>query len=447
MGNPVKNGQMNLMLFLATSGFHQGAWRRADSSAHELLSLDLLKRIAASAEEAKLDAVFMADGLGLDVGRRRQPRLFDLEPVTAMSAIAAVTSHIGVISTLSTTFNEPFNVARYMNSADHLSDGRVGWNIVTSTGGGQNFVRQMPPHDQRYAIAEEFVTVVKELWDSWDDDAVIDDRASGDWVVGEKVHPIDFHGQHFDVAGPALSPRSPQGWPVLVQAGQSADGIAFAARHAEVIFTAQNELELARAFYTAVHDALAASGRATDSVRILPGLMPIIGSSRDHAQEIADDLADLVDPVAALRYVSNFIADIDLGTLPLDEPIPLELLPDVDENEGNRSRYVLFHKRAVEERQTLRELMRLGARGAGHLVVIGTASDVADIMEEWFTGDACDGFNIGIPYIPAGLGTLTADLVPELQRRGLFRKEYESPTLRGHLDLERPAVSRRSATR
>lgn len=439
--------RMNLMVFLATSGFHQGAWRRPDSRSDEYLSLDLIADLTRQAEAAKLDAIFIADSLGMDGGVRRAPRLFDLEPITALSALAAVTSRIGLIATVSTTFTEPFNLSRYFGSIDHLSRGRAGWNIVTSTGGGQNFSVDLPEHSDRYVIADEYLRVVKQLWDSWAPDAVVNDRESGHWVNSDRVRPTDFAGQFYSVAGPALVPRSPQGWPLLVQAGSSPEGMDFAARHAEVIFTAQSDIDASRAFRATINDRAQAAGRPDGSVRVLPGIMPIIGPTEAEARQLADELADLVEPESALKYVSNFIADVDLTGLELDRPIPLELLPEVECANGNRSRYAVFRRLAVDERYTLRELMRLGARGGGHLVTIGTAEQVANVMATWFETGACDGFNFGVPHVPAGFGPICNELVPILQERGLFRTDYEFPTLRANLGLPDPFPTLQAAGR
>jgi FMN-dependent oxidoreductase (nitrilotriacetate monooxygenase family) len=433
---------MSLNVFLAGAGYHAGAWRRPGSRSGELLSLKFMTDLVQQAERAKLDAVFVSDSLGLESYARNAPRLIELEPVTLLSALAAVTDKIGLIGTISTTFTEPFNLARYLMSLDHLSGGRAGWNIVTSTGGQENFGIELPPHDERYAVAAEYLEVVTELWDSWEDNAVVNDREAGIWVRPDRVHRIDHHGTYFHVRGPAHMPRSPQGWPVLVQAGSSPAGTAFAARHAEVVFTAQPDLEHAQTFYRAFQDQLAAAGRGIAGAKVLPGMMPIIGDTEQGAKELAEELANLVGIDVGMRSLRSDLANIELADLDLDEPIPVERFPSPEEITGNRSRFELYHELAVEKRYRLRDLLRVAAKSMGHSVTVGTAEQVADEMEQWFTSGGCDGFNLQMAYAPGALTTICDQLVPELVRRGLFRSEYEGTTLREHLGLGRPAAPR-----
>jgi FMN-dependent oxidoreductase (nitrilotriacetate monooxygenase family) len=433
---------MSLNLFLAGGGYFSGSWRRPDSRSGDLLSLAYMQDLAQQAERAKFDAVFVADSMGHEAAARTGPRTIELEPITLLSALAASTEKIGLIGTISTTFTEPFNLARYLMSLDHLSGGRAGWNIVTSAGGQENFGFELPPHDQRYAVAEEYLEVVTALWDSWDDDAVVNDRDAGVWVRPDRVHRIDHHGSYFDVRGPAHMPRSPQGWPVLVQAGSSPAGLGFAGRHAEVVFTAQPDLEHAQTFYRAFQDQLAAAGRASSRAKVLPGLLPIIGDTEQAAKELAEDLADLIGIDVGMRALRTDLANIELADLDLDEPIPVERFPSPDQISGNRSRFDLYHELAVEKRYRLRDLVRLAGSTMGHSMTVGTVEQVADEMEQWFTSGGCDGFNLQIAYAPGGMPAICEQLVPELAARGLFRTEYEGSTLRDHLGLTRPEVRR-----
>jgi FMN-dependent oxidoreductase (nitrilotriacetate monooxygenase family) len=430
--------QMNLVVSLATAGFHCGAWRRQNSRADELLGIGFIAELAREAEGAKLDAVLISDSVGNEAGPRRAPRPTELEPLTVLSALAPMTSRIGLIAAMSATYTEPFNLSRYFSSLDHLSDGRAGWNIVISTGGAHNFTVELPPSDERYSRAEEYVRVVTRLWDSWEDDAVIDDRTSGYWVRPDKVHTTDFAGRWYDIEGPAYIPRSPQGWPVLVHGSESEKEATFAARYAEVVFTAQSALAEGKSFYDNMKKAAVAAGRDPDQVRILPRLMPIIGSTEQDARRIANELGDLSDPEVAARCLSAFVAGRSMHELELDEPIPLDVLTSVAVSEGDQGRHRVLYELAALKRQTLRELMRSAALNVGNLVIVGTAEQVADRMQEWFEKRACDGFNLEIPYVPEGMAAMCLELVPMLQERGIFRSEYTSTTLRGHLGLDRP---------
>ncbi|SDG90389.1 LLM class flavin-dependent oxidoreductase [Pseudonocardia oroxyli] len=434
--------QMNLNMFLATAGYQAGAWRRDGSRSDELLSLTYLADLAQAAERAKMDGVFIADSMAHASTVNSAPRLVQLEPLTALAAIAAVTSRIGLIGTFSTTFTEPFNLSRYLMSLDHLSNGRAGWNIVTSAGGEQNFGGRLPSHDDRYLVAEEYLDVVTALWDSWDDDAVVNSRTEGVWARTDRIHPIHHHGKYYDVAGPAFIPRSPQGWPVLVQAGSSPTGIAFAAQRAEVVFTAQPDLEHARSFYARLKDEVAATGRDAAKVKVLPGFMPIIGDTETAARSLADELAELITIDVGMRALATDFGGTDLTGLDLDEPVPVERIPAVRAISGNQSRFELYRELAVEKRYTLRSLVRVAGRSMGHSVVVGTPEQVADEMEAWFTTGGCDGFNLQMAYAPGGAAALCEQLVPELVDRGLFRAEYTGTTFRDHLGLDRPEVQR-----
>jgi N-acetyl-S-(2-succino)cysteine monooxygenase len=433
---------MNINIFFASAGYFSGSWRREGSRSEELLSFAYMKELARQAEAAKVDAIFVADSMAHNAETRATPNITQFEPVTLLSALAGVTSHLGLMGTMSTTFTEPFNLARYLQSLDHLSGGRVGWNIVTSAGGQENFGVPLPPHDERYVAANEYMRVVTALWDSWDDDAVVNDRASGIWVDPKRVHQIDHHGRFFNIRGPAHMPRSPQGWPVLVQAGASPAGMAFAARYAEVIFTAAPDMAHAQSFYRTVKDKVAEAGREPGQARILPGMLPVIGETEKEARALADELIDLIPISEGLRALRTDLAYIDVASLDLDQPVPLELFPDPSTVMGNRSRYELYREMAVDQRKTLRELARMAGSSMGHSLSVGTVEQVADEMQRWFTQGGCDGFNVQIAYSPGGMADVCEKLVPELVSRGLFRSEYDGTTLRDHLGLPRPEARR-----
>jgi FMN-dependent oxidoreductase (nitrilotriacetate monooxygenase family) len=429
---------MHLCMFIGSSGNHQGAWRRPNSRVEEIMSLSLFSDIAQWAERGKLDAVLVADLLGLDTPRVRTDPMGRLEPFTLLAALAARTSHLGLIGSVSTSFYEPFNMARQMASLDHLSGGRAAWNIVTSATGEANFgAGELPSQTRRYARAAEFVDVVTQLWDCWADDAIVIDREGGAYADPDKVRRIDHLGEHFQVAGPLNVPRSPQGRPVFVQAGSSAAGIAFAARHAEVVFTAQQTLEDSRAFYDKLRGQI--TRRDPDQVTILPGVTPILGATEAEARGTAKELGELIDLDTGLVRLRKWLGGVDLGRLDLDERIPPELLPPVESMQGRQSRYAIFKELA--QTHSLRRLVQIEVSSSGHWTPVGSCEQVADQLAERFLAGACDGFVVIPTHLPEGVQLLVDGVVPHLRRRGLFRTDYTGPTLRDHLGLPRPARS------
>jgi FMN-dependent oxidoreductase (nitrilotriacetate monooxygenase family) len=440
-----RNDRMSLVLFFNPVGRFTHSWRRPASGAEELLGLDMVRYSARRVEEAKFDAIFISDKVSFD-DDVINPDLNPYEPLTTLGALSAVTENIGLIATISTTFTEPYNTARMLAQIDFLSRGRVGWNVVTSYSGSQNFTTPMPVKSERYEQAQEFLTVAQMLWDAWDDDAVLLDRVGGVWADAAKIHHPRFEGKYFRVADALTMPRSPQGRPVIVQAGQSAEGIEFAARNAEVVFTAQSDIDMSVSFYETLKARAGRYGRLPDSVTVLPGLIPIVGEKSQEADEIARELADLITIDAGLSDISFQLVGADLSGLNLDEPIPVErLLSPEDAVKStliSASRYPNLYRIVTEERPTLRELIRTRTKSMSHQLLCGTASTIADRMQEWYDRRACDGFTITPPYMPDGLDRVCDLLVPELQNRGLFRKEYEGETLRSTLGLARPAPLR-----
>ncbi|NUT10926.1 MAG: LLM class flavin-dependent oxidoreductase [Nonomuraea sp.] len=416
-------------------GHHEAAWRHPRTEPSRLTDVRHYQELARIAERGKLDSVFLADGVALQ-GDVRHNALGGLEPLTLLAALAAVTDHIGLIATVSTTYNEPFHVARKFASLDHISGGRAGWNIVTSASEAEarNFGVDRPAHAARYARATEFLEVVGKLWDSWEDDAIVGDRVGGRYADTGKIHAIEHAGAHFAVRGPLNTSRPPQGHPLLVQAGSSEDGKEFAARHAEAVFTAQQTLEEGQEFYTDLKRRLAAYGRRPEEVLVLPGISPIIGSTEREALLLEKELEDLIIPAYGLAQLSH-MTGIELTEDDLDLP-----LPDVPvETEGAQSRRKLVIDLARRERLTVRQLLNRLAGGRGHRVVAGTPEQIADQLQEWFFTGAADGFNIMPPLLPSGLSDFVDHVVPELQVRGLFRYEYEGRTLRDNYGLTRPA--------
>lgn len=430
---------IHLNVFVATTGHHEASWRYPGAQPERIGDVRYYQEIAATAERGKLDSVFLGDHLALaSVNYRAEGRF---EPLMLLSALAASTTHIGLIATASTTYSEPYNLARQFASLDHISRGRAGWNIVTTwvADVAANFGLPQPlPHAERYARATEYLDVVTKLWDSWEDDAHVIDRAAGIYVDPSRVHAIDHAGTYFKVAGALNVPRPPQGRPVLVQAGSSDDGRAFAAKYAEAIFTAQRELADARAFYADMKARVAALGRDPDALLILPGLSPIVGSTTAEARAIQERLDELTVPALGLKALSSIFDGADFSLLPLDEPPPLDAFPDPATLVNSQSRAQLIIDLARRERLTMRRLLQRLAHARGHRVVVGTPEEVVEQMLDWVEHDAADGFNIVPPVLPQSLDDFVDHVVPILQKRGVFRREYEGATLREHYGLVRP---------
>ncbi|WP_374976878.1 LLM class flavin-dependent oxidoreductase [Microbacterium trichothecenolyticum] len=434
--------RLHFNLFLHDTGHHEASWRLPEADPHALLDLGYHQRLARIAEDAKFDSLFLADSPALfgDVGRRPQG---SIEPTVLLAALAVTTSRIGLIATASTSYNEPFNLARRLSSVDWISGGRAGWNIVTTAGeaAARNFgLEDQPLHSDRYARASEFLEVATRLWDSWEDDAIVADKEGGVHALADKVHSIDHRGRYFRVDGPLNAPRSPQGYPLLVQAGSSEDGKEFAGRWAEAVFTAQPTVEEARSFYADVKRRAVGNGRDPEHVKILPGLVPVIADTEAEARELDAELDRLISPEYARRQLARTLR-VDPESLAFDRPLPTDL-PDEDDIEGSKSRYTLIVELARRENLTVRELIgRLGG-GRGHRTFTGTPVQVADTIQEWFETGAADGFNIMPAVLPSGLEVFVAKVLPILRERGLFRTEYEGNTLREHYGLPRPANRR-----
>ena len=432
--------QLHLNLFMHSRGHHEASWRHPDSSPLALTDIGYYQDLAQRAEAAHFDSVFLADQLALGEDVAQAARTW-LEPITVLAALAVSTRRIGLIATASTTYTEPFNLARQFASLDHISNGRAAWNIVTSwlataarNYGGAGQVS----HADRYARGEEFMTVVKALWNSWAEDAVVDDRASGHYARPDRIRPINHRGDFYQVAGPLNLPRCPQGRPVLVQAGSSDTGRRFAARHADAVFTAHMEKATAQEFYADLKALAAAEGRAPDQVLILPGLSPMIASTEIEAQRLAREVNELSDTEVGRKRLSNRFGGHDFSHLPLDRKLAPEDFPDPGSVEAARSRTEVIINFVRRENATLRQLLAYLAGARGHFTAAGTPEQIADLIEDWFNGGAADGFNIMPPLLPAQLDVFSAEVIPLLQRRGLFRTEYAGKTLREHYGLAWP---------
>ncbi|WP_433634135.1 LLM class flavin-dependent oxidoreductase [Nocardia sp. CA-120079] len=426
--------QFHLNAFLMGVGHHEAAWRHPRTDERRVLDVRHFQELGRIAERGKLDSVFFADGLAIGP-RIKRNTLAVFEPVTLLAAIAAATERVGLIATASTTYNEPFNLARKFASLDHISSGRAGWNIVTSGNEDEAFnfgFDAIPEHARRYERAQEFVDVTVRLWDSWESSAIVLDPDQGIFADPDKVHTIDYASDRFRVRGPLNSPRSPQGRPLLVQAGSSESGKDFAARYAEAVFTAQRSLAEGQAFYRDLKARLPKYGRSADELKVLPGLVPFIADTREEALALEQEFTDLISPDYALRQLSALLG-VDLTEHALDAPLPP--LPAESEIEGGKSRFTLVKELAERENLTVRQLIGKLGGGRGHRTFAGTPADIADELQSWFDNGAADGFNIMPPYLPGGLEDFVDRVVPILQERGLFRTDYTATTLRGHYGL------------
>ncbi|MDR6392495.1 LLM class flavin-dependent oxidoreductase [Paraburkholderia phenoliruptrix] len=434
---------MHLGAFLYPTGYHVAGWRHPGAQADAGVNFEHYGELACRAEAAHFDLLFLADSLAIrgdDIEALERTAIryvAQFEPLTLISGLAARTRRIGLIASASTTYNEPYHIARKFGSLDHISGGRAGWNLITSQNEYEAFnfgMRRHPSHAERYARASEFVDVVQGLWDSWEDDAFLRDKSTGLFFDRTKLHPLRHEGEHFQVRGPLNIPRSPQGAPVLVQAGASEAGRALAARSAELVFCAQNEIHEAKAFYRDMRERLAACGRRDGSLKIMVGVFPYVGRSLAEAEDKYEALQQLVHPVSGLSLLSAQLGGFDLSHVDLDGP-----LPEIPETEAGQSRRQLLIDMARREELSVRQLYQRIAGGRGHWQLVGTPESICDELEQWFNERASDGFNVMPPYSPAGLYDFIDMVVPELVRRGLFRDSYRGNTLRSHLGLDVPS--------
>jgi len=433
--------QLHLNAFLMSVGHHEASWRLAESDPFASAEVAHYQELARIAERGLLDSVFFADSPSLMSNPARRPAEA-IEPTLLLAAMAAVTQRIGLIATGSTTYDEPYNVARRFASLDAISHGRAGWNVVTSAAddAGANFgYDTIPGHATRYARAQEFLEVVTGLWSGWEPGAVVADKVAGVYADPARIRPLEHHGEHFSVRGPLNVGRSAQGQPVLVQAGSSPAGIALAARFAEAVFTAQRSLEDGQAFYRELKTATARAGRNPDHLKVLPGVVPVLGGTEEEALRLERELDDLMVHEHALHQLAEQIG-IAAQDIDLDGPLP-ERVRAADEIQGNRSRYELTLEMARRENLTVRQLLNRLGGGRGHRTFTGTPEQLADTIETWFRGGAADGFNIMPAVLPSGLEAFVQHVVPILQRRGLFRREYAGSTLREHYGLPVPGGS------
>ncbi|MEH7590021.1 LLM class flavin-dependent oxidoreductase [Priestia megaterium] len=428
---------LKLGVFLAGTGHHVASWRHPNAQADGSINLSYFQQLAQTAERGKLDMLFLADSLS--ISQKSHPNILArFEPFTLLTSLANVTSKIGLAATASTTYSEPFHIARQFASLDHISQGRTGWNVVTSSieATASNFSKdEHLEHSSRYKRAEEFVDVVKGLWDSWEDSALIRNKDTGEFFAKEQLHTLNHKGEFFNVRGPLNVPRPPQGHPVIIQAGSSEPGQHLAAKTAEIIFTAQNNLKDAQNFYKSVKDKALLYGRDPNEISIMPGIFPVIADTMEQAKVKYEELQDLILPSIGLSILSEYLGGIDLTHYSLDSKFEDLQIEHIN---GVKSRYELVKKLAESNNLTLRELYKSVAGSRGHHIFIGTPQQLVDKLEEWFINKGADGFNIMPPLLPEGLDLFVDQVVPILQQRGLFRKEYEGHTLRDHLGLQKP---------
>ena len=438
MTTTTPKGHMALTAFMLAPGYYTDSWRMEGSRSEELAYIDLITDLAKMCEKAKLDAIFIADVVSARPILQANIKFTGFyEPLTTCALLAGLTKNIGLIATSSTSFSDPFVLARQLSGIDSLSGGRAGWNLVTSTDGGENFgLDEMPPPADRYRRATEFFHVVTGLWDSWSDEAVINNRETGWWADPEKLRAIDHEGEFFKVKGPLNMRRSPQGRPVIVQAGSSPAGIELGALSGDAIYTAQPEKSRAIEFYNTIKAKAVENGRREDQIKVIAGILPILGDTMEEAQALADKLASNINFEMGRKQVEESFR-VDFSDLGLDDPVPAERLP---ENPLNGSRYEIYRRHVQEDNWTVRDIIVESHRSGAHLWAMGTPETVADLMIEWFEDGACDGFSLNPAFMPGGLALIFEKLVPELARRGYFRTEYTGSTLREHWGLDRPGA-------
>jgi FMN-dependent oxidoreductase (nitrilotriacetate monooxygenase family) len=440
---PREKGQLRLGAFFNPTGHHVASWRHPHAQADAGINFQHYAEIARTAERGKFDMVFLADNVAMreanmEALSRSAQYIANFDPITLISALAALTSRIGLVCTATTSYNEPYHIARKFASMDHISGGRVGWNLVTSGTFAEayNFNRDAHfGHAERYERAREFAEVVVALWDSWDDDAFLRDKESGRFFDPAKLHVLNHKGKHFGVKGPLNIPRPPQGHPVIVQAGTSDDGMDIAARFADVIFSAHWTLESCQAYFKEVKSRAAEKfGRNPEHIKVMPGLSCFAGETEEEANAKYEYMQSLIHPIVAREILSTVLGNFDLSPYPFDGPLP----DDIPMTPWSQSTMKTVIDMARNENLTIRQIALRVAGARAKMVVKGTPKQIADHMERWYVEEAADGFNVMPPTLPGGLDDFVELVIPELQRRGLFRTEYTGRTLREHLGLPRP---------
>lgn len=432
-----RNERMVLSAFLMPAGYDLHSWRIEGSRAEEFGELGILADLARQFEAAKFDSIFIADTLGSDYIRENDLAMGNpYEPLISLAALIAHTKQIGLIGTVSTTWTHPYNTARQLAELDKLSGGRTGWNIVTSAWGEPAFGMPLPPAEVRYRRADEFVTVARALWCAWSDDAILADRATGRWVDPAKIRPVKHEGEFFKMDSYLNIPPSAQRHTVLVQAGQSSGGLSLSAKHAEIHYVVQPEQGPAIKYYAEAKARAAGYGRNPDHFKIMPGIIPYVGRTEAEAQALFAATTSKMD-MEKLRGIFRKALSMDLSGLKMDEPVPLERFEAAEKITGG-SRILAYRDYAMQPGRTLRDLLVNHSSAMGHILAVGTAQQVADIMIDWFEKHACDGFSVNAPSVPGSVDAICNLLIPELQRRGYAQTDYRATTFRENLGLPRP---------
>lgn len=436
---------MPLALLLTTTGTHSAGWRHPGVQTDAATDFSYFRRIAENAERSRYDLLFIADSLYMSHGERggarrypRHPHL-EFEPLTLLSALSVVTRNIGLAATLSTTYSAPYTTARTFASLDHLSGGRAGWNVVTSQSDLEARNYGLDIHEQhadRYARAAEYVDVVRRLWDSWEESALIGDKETGVAVDTRKLHTLNHRGKYYAVQGPLNAPRPPQGHPVIIQAGSSGPGQDLAAASADIVFTAQANKSNAQQFYRSLKGRLAARGRSPDSLIVMPGVYAVVGESEKEAQEKFAELQSLVHPEVGLELLAKLLGKADFDSIDIDQPLP----PIADVN-TSKSRLDMIRAMGLDEKVTVREIYTRLAPGRGHYTLVGSAQRVAETLMDWHRDDAADGFMLIPGVMPQAQDDFDRLVLPILRERGVARREYQGTTLRENLDLPKPTNS------
>lgn len=439
---PARSDRMHVGVFFKNTGHHIAAWRHPGSQHDAGINIQHYVECAQASEQAGMDFLFFADSAAVreadiePLSRSSQYTAY-FEPTTLLSALAMMTKHIGLVATQTSSYNEPYNIARRFASLDHLSGGRAGWNCVTSGNHAEayNFGRdEHYEHDERYRMAHEFVEVVKGLWDSWDDDAFVYDREGGRFFNPESLHRLNHEGKYFKSRGPLNVPRAPQGYPVIFQAGISDAGKELAAATAEGVFSGELTIEGSQKHYADIKSRMGRYGRATDELRVMPGLTAIVGRTAAEARDKEEELAQLIHPVVGREYIATLLG-IDLSDCDVEDHLPDR------ESKTRKTAGIAISVKALAAREslTIRQLYERLAGSHGKLTMRGSVMEVADEMQSWFEGRACDGFIFQPMTMPGDLNNIYELLVPELQNRGLIRIGYDGATLRDNLELKRPA--------
>lgn len=431
-----KEKQLHIGILLYGCGHHQAAWMMPDSSVERVGDVTYYQELAQTSERGYFDAVFFADSQAFAGEQPSEMPAFWLDPIVNLTAISQVTKRVGLVSTISSTFSNPFTAARQLLSLDHMTNGRVGWNLVTSMTDweAQNHSMEgLPEHAKRYEKADEFATVMNQLFDSWDEKAFIHDRKTGEIIDPSQIEPFHHEGKYFQVKGPSTAPRSPQGRPVAMQAGASAPGVALAAKYAEAVYSVSWNIGQARNFRNRLDEAIAKSERPNRHIKVLPGLVTYVGKTREEAYEKKRKLDEMLPIDNALAQLSFFVQQ-DCSDWALDEKVPE--LPPVEQFTGPVGRYETVLEIIRDKDPTVRELLGYLSAGGGHLTLIGTAEEIVDEMEKWMNEGVADGFNLMPPVLPNSLDDFVDLIVPEMQKRGIYRQDYEGHTFREHLGLQ-----------